>query len=267
MKIFVDTSALFAALDAADPNHADAADALRRLPLSDELVTHNYVHLEADALVRRRLGRDAAADLADRLLPGVTTIWVDEPTHRAAAEALRAAGGQGSLVDHVSFVVMRREGISEALAYDLDFEANGFPRPAAGSRPPAPRRMSESATPYASDDGVADLVSVAELAARSGRSVNTIQSWRRRHADFPDPVASLAAGPVWTWPIVERWITDRATRGTRGTETVHAALRDVVNRRNRSRLAQRDFSELDAALPELRAARGVVERVDGAEAK
>jgi uncharacterized protein len=216
MKVFVDTSALFAALDAADPNHGDAAEALRRLPLSDELVTHNYVHLEADALVRRRLGREAAADLADRLLPGVTTIWVDEPTHRAAAEALRAAGGQGSLVDHVSFVVMRKEGITRALAFDRDFEANGFARPDRSIHPPTPRRVSESSAPYASDDGAADLVSVTEVATRSGRSVNTIQSWRRRHADFPEPVASLAAGPVWTWPTVERWITDRATRGARG---------------------------------------------------
>ena len=55
---------------------------------------------------------------------------------------------------------------------------------------------------------------------------------------------------------------------TRTTDTVHAALRDVVNRRKRAWLAQRDFSELDAALPELRAARAaVVERRDGAVAK
>lgn len=209
MRVFVDTSALFAALDAADPNHGDAAEDLRGLPLSDELVTHNYVHLEADALVRQRLGRDAAADLADTLLPGVTTIWVDEATHRAAADALRAGGGQGSLVDHVSFVVMRREGITRALAFDRDFEANGFARPDRSIRPPSPGRVSESSAPYASDDGAGELVSVAEVAARSGRSVNTIQSWRRRHSDFPEPVASLAAGPVWTWPVVERWVRGR----------------------------------------------------------
>lgn len=40
---------------------------------------------------------------------------------------------------------------------------------------------------------------------------------------------------------------------TKTTETVHAALRDVVARRRRSWLAHRDFSELAAALPELRA--------------
>jgi Arc/MetJ family transcription regulator len=41
----------------------------------------------------------------------------------------------------------------------------------------------------------------------------------------------------------------------RTTDTVHAALRDVVERRQRAWLAQRDFSELETALPGLRAPR------------
>jgi uncharacterized protein (DUF1778 family) len=44
---------------------------------------------------------------------------------------------------------------------------------------------------------------------------------------------------------------------TRTTDTVHAALRAVVARRRRAWLAQRDFSELEAALPELRTPRAV----------
>lgn len=44
---------------------------------------------------------------------------------------------------------------------------------------------------------------------------------------------------------------------TRTTDTVHAALRDVVARRRRAWLARRDFSELEARLPELRAPREV----------
>lgn len=42
---------------------------------------------------------------------------------------------------------------------------------------------------------------------------------------------------------------------TRTTHTVHAALREVVARRERRWLADRDFTELDAMLPALRAAR------------
>ena len=48
---------------------------------------------------------------------------------------------------------------------------------------------------------------------------------------------------------------------TRTTETVHAALRDVVARRRRAWLARRDFSELEAALPSLRTAR--IESAEG----
>jgi Arc/MetJ family transcription regulator len=52
---------------------------------------------------------------------------------------------------------------------------------------------------------------------------------------------------------------------TRTTDTVHAALREVVARRRRAWLARRDFSELEARLPELRAPREVVatERATG----
>ena len=44
---------------------------------------------------------------------------------------------------------------------------------------------------------------------------------------------------------------------TRTTDTVHAALRDVVARRRRAWLARHDFSELEAALPDMRATRVV----------
>jgi hypothetical protein len=55
-----------------------------------------------------------------------------------------------------------------------------------------------------------DLVGVAEVATRSGHPVNTVQSWRRRHADFPRPVTTLATGPVWAWDDVEHWIASRS---------------------------------------------------------
>jgi hypothetical protein len=57
--------------------------------------------------------------------------------------------------------------------------------------------------------GADDLVSLSEVAARSGRSANTIQTWRRRYPDFPAPVAKLASGPVWDWNDVARWIRTR----------------------------------------------------------
>lgn len=47
----------------------------------------------------------------------------------------------------------------------------------------------------------------------------------------------------------------RALGTSRTTDTVHAALREAVARRRRAWLARRDFSELEAALPGLRATR------------
>lgn len=210
MRIFVDTSALYAVLDEDDPHHAEAASSLPTLLEVADLVTHNYIHMESHLLVRRRLGMVAAAALIDRLLPSMRTVWVDEGTHRAAVEAWRAGGGRVSLVDHVSFIVMRTLEIDRAFAYDADFERRGFQRPdPAPDR--GPRRVSETRMPYApGTSGNPELVSVAEVAARAGRSTNTIQSWRRRHPDFPAPVAQLASGPVWTWPSVAEWIAVRA---------------------------------------------------------
>ncbi|MGZ8722393.1 MAG: type II toxin-antitoxin system VapC family toxin [Aeromicrobium sp.] len=247
MKVFVDTSALLAILDEDDRYHREAAETFRALMVDTELVTHNYVEVETLTLARRRLGPGSVALLTDRLLPSLTTIWVDESLHRAALAAHRGAGTSVSLVDNVSFEVMRREGIDQAFAFDADFEAQGFRRPVIDDRVRQGRGLGEAATPYGTDvTEAAELVSVSEIASRARRPISTIQSWRRRHRDFPQPVASLAAGPVWRWPIVEGWIANRATR---------------------RQLAHRDFSELGAALPELRAARAVVERVDEAVAK
>jgi hypothetical protein len=52
---------------------------------------------------------------------------------------------------------------------------------------------------------LADLVGFAEIVQRSGRPTQTVATWRRR-PDFPKPVLSLAAGPVWSWREVEAWI-------------------------------------------------------------
>ena len=209
MTVFVDTSALFALLDDADLHHRSASIAFATLLETGELVTHNYIHTEAEQLVRRRLGAAAALDLSDVILPSIRTIWVDEATHRAAVEAWRVAGGGASLVDQTSFVVMRSAGITSALAFDRDFDVRGFAFPRLDADSP-PRRLSEAKAQYVSSSDLGSLVSVTEIAARSGRPVNTVQSWRRRHPDFPPARADLAAGPIWIWSDVEAWI-DRRT--------------------------------------------------------
>ena len=130
--VFVDTSGLYAALDADDANHPAAAVAFNRLVdrmASDPFaaVTHSGVITEATALVQRRLGIPAARTLLDDILPLIDTVWVDERLHSLAATALLAAGRRDvSLVDWTSFVVMRERAITTAFAFDNDFEAQGF---------------------------------------------------------------------------------------------------------------------------------------------
>jgi predicted nucleic acid-binding protein len=126
--ILVDTAALYALIDAADPNHRRATAALQELRVSDEsLLTHEYVVVETTALLQRRLGLEAVRRLVDDLLPLVEIAWVDEPTHVEAREALLAGGRRAvSLVDWVSFLVMRRHGVRRAFTFDDDFAVEGF---------------------------------------------------------------------------------------------------------------------------------------------
>jgi len=126
VSIFVDTSALYALLDAADAGHERALRGSERI-LGEELLTHSYVMVEAVSLVRCRLGDEAAARLVDEVLPAIKIVDVDEALRGRAVAAFRAAVSSGvSLVDRTSFECMRALGISRAYALDADFETEGF---------------------------------------------------------------------------------------------------------------------------------------------
>ena len=88
---------------------------------------HNYVVLETTTLVQRRLGPAATRALHDSLLAPLRLVWVEEELHRAAVTALLAAVRRRiSLVDWVSFELMRRAGVDTAFAFDRDFATQGF---------------------------------------------------------------------------------------------------------------------------------------------
>lgn len=62
---------------------------------------------------------------------------------------------------------------------------------------------------------VEHLVGAAEIAARMGvKRQQVVHAWRRRHDDFPQPIAELSQTLVWYWPDVERWA--KATGRTDG---------------------------------------------------
>lgn len=125
--IFLDTSAIYAMADRGDPRHAPAKERFQALLDGGErILTHNYVLVEAMALVQSRLGLAVALRLAHDCR-AFHIEWVDEGTHEEAVRRLARPGKrQVSLVDQVSFLIMRRRGVRTALAFDRDFEEEGF---------------------------------------------------------------------------------------------------------------------------------------------
>ena len=128
MSVFVDTSGLYAVLDAGDACHRKAAAEWRSLCAGGEaLVTTNYVLVETAALLQHRLGLDAVRTLAQDIVPVLTVVWIGEEEHGAAmASVLSARARDLSLVDCATFLVMRRMHMERCFAFDAHFRAQGF---------------------------------------------------------------------------------------------------------------------------------------------
>jgi len=128
MSAFVDTSAFFAVLDADDGNHDRARQVWEDLLTQEAvLVCSNYVLVETLALVQRRLGLPAVRTFQEDIMPVLNVEWVDETIHQVGIASVLAAARRGlSLVDCVSFEIMRRLGIKTAFAFDHHFEEQGF---------------------------------------------------------------------------------------------------------------------------------------------
>lgn len=126
MTVFADTSALYALLDRDDRFHSAARATFAGLT-GEEIVTHSYVLVEMIALTQRRLGAEAVRRFSQDFFPVLSTVWIDEATHASGLAALLAAlPTDVSLVDFVSFQVMRERGIARAFAFDDDFQEAGF---------------------------------------------------------------------------------------------------------------------------------------------
>ena len=127
MTTFVDTSAIYALLDRDDTNHTAAAGWFGGPARGQRLLTHNYVIVEAAALVHRRLGATASRALFDRLVPVLQVIFVDEALHAGAVKGWLGLGTRrSSLVDWVSFELMRQRAVEQAFAFDEDFLSEGI---------------------------------------------------------------------------------------------------------------------------------------------
>ena len=125
--IFLDTSAVYALADAGDANHDRAVGLFTRaLDSAEELLVHNYILVESAALLQRRLGLSSVL----RFLEDARSFkvhWIREEDHDDATALLNQHNRRElSLVDCMSFVVMRNYGVHDSLAFDPDFEREGF---------------------------------------------------------------------------------------------------------------------------------------------
>jgi predicted nucleic acid-binding protein len=128
MNIFIDTSAFLAVLDAGDANHAGAKALWEKtIVAGDVIVCHNYILVETSALISRRLGVEAVRVFESDVVPILRVEWVTRDVHNAAVGALLVAARRTlSLVDCVSFEVMRKSGIGAAFAFDRHFPEYGY---------------------------------------------------------------------------------------------------------------------------------------------
>ena len=125
--IFLDTSAIYALADKSDPNHMTAYGKFEDVLKSGEsFLLHNYILLESAALLQARLGLQSAL-LFLRDAKSFEVEWVNLDLHEEAAKELERIGKRGiSLVDCTSFLVMTRKGVQKVLAFDPDFQDQGF---------------------------------------------------------------------------------------------------------------------------------------------
>jgi len=129
-ELFVDTSAWFPLADPEDPAHADVAGELREaVHRSRRIVTTNLVVAETHALLVRRI----IARWRSRFLrevgrePHLVVTRTREIEADARRDWLERFEDQDfSLTDAVSFCVMRKRDIQDALALDRHFVVAGF---------------------------------------------------------------------------------------------------------------------------------------------
>jgi uncharacterized protein len=126
-KVFADTYYYLALLVERNDSHQLALDVTEQL--RGPIVTTSWVLMEfANAVSKSRRRHYFPSLLADlKQNPQVTIIPPDEALFNEGAELYRQRPDKDwSLTDCISFLVMEREGITEALTGDHHFEQAGF---------------------------------------------------------------------------------------------------------------------------------------------
>jgi len=127
-RIYLDMIGLLALWNARDQWHEQAVRVLRELTAAGvEFWTSEYVLLECGYAAARTPFRDQVVELRRNLLEDGKVLHPEEGELNAAWETYqRGSAGEAGIVDLVSFAVMRRMRITEAVTNDRHFQTAGF---------------------------------------------------------------------------------------------------------------------------------------------
>ena len=126
-RVFVDTSAWYALAATDDRSHERAARLLSEH--QGRLTTTDHVLVETWVVARSRRHRSAADELIATILEGnVAEVLTATPNDIVSALRIGEtfADQDFSMIDRTSWAVMERCGISEAVAFDIDFSVYRF---------------------------------------------------------------------------------------------------------------------------------------------
>jgi uncharacterized protein len=126
--VFLDTVGMIAVWDSTDQWHLPAQAAYEHLLAKRRRLTRTHLVLcECANTASRRPYRTDVKELRDFMIREQPLI---EPTsdeiETAWAAYERGEAAQAGVVDHISFLVMRRSGITDAFTNDRHFQAAGF---------------------------------------------------------------------------------------------------------------------------------------------
>jgi predicted nucleic acid-binding protein len=127
-RVFLDTVGFIALWNARDQWHSDAAKVFARLTSRGvDFCTTTYIMLECGNAASRTPFRGDVVEVREQFLADGKLI---DPSpadcEMAWADYAKGSLGGAGIVDHVSFAVMRRLGITDAFSNDRHFKIAGF---------------------------------------------------------------------------------------------------------------------------------------------
>ena len=129
-KLFLDTSYVIALSVPKDQNHKKAIQIADFLIIDTaKLITTRAITLEIGNSLSAQKYRQAAVELLESLDedPDVEIIPITEDLYRRGLQFFKdRSDKEWGIIDCISFVVMKDQGISNALTADKHFQQNGF---------------------------------------------------------------------------------------------------------------------------------------------